>query len=428
MTMTNNNNYDAYSTFDDFSIGGSSSGSNDLASLLFPMSFASVTANNGTVGPSKGELVLARISSLADYASFVATGIYLLYVLARTLYSVPWAACPPVRKLKNVIMPKKSKAAAAAAPHATWSDFYVRSQSECYLLSRPVGRIILCLIFTEFLTTMPSMINKYYVNKDIKAPQSFCGYQGFSIQFFGLATHFWCLVIGIWMFWILVLQNRSNLRNLEMLSHIFVWGVSAVLVTIPIGMGLFGGAGGYCWIHGGTKQGIALRFGVFYIPLWLSLFTVIILYIITIIHMLRVQTRSLRNSTRQKKMKHISTSMKLYIKLLGLPMIYVICWTFPSIRRIAEIKVKNIPVWLKFMHGISSSPHGFYNTLLFFASELIGSFFDRRARMRSEHQICDVHLQESTVDYIRWMEEGNETEDENLEADVQSQTEQPLEL
>lgn len=481
----NNNNY-----MDHYDV--SSSSSNVIFDTDFDLfSLAGATPFRNMTRSEKVQAVLGYFSYGADIASFAATSIYLIYFLARTLYTVPWSACPPVRRLKkslsscfNAVLLGRGggggrrgghhahtttnnsavtqsflnndttsgggdigggddrqivgivndntnsdtykngvnfqlTAASADVDQVTWHNFYTRTLAECYLLSRPVARIILALISTQFLSTLPSMFNKYYSEHHIKAPVSFCKYQAFSVQFFGLATHLWCMMVAVWMFWILVLQRRSNLRNLEMFSHIIVWGMSAICYTIPLGMDMYGDTGGYCWIKSENK-GRFLRFGIFYIPLWICVLVVVVLYSITIGNIIRMQIIMLRHSSKQKRMKHISTSMKLYIKLLVLPIVYIMCWTFPTIRRVAELKATfQAPFWLRFMHGISSSPHGFYNTLVFFLSEVIGSFFDRRARRRSEHQICDVHLQESTNDYIRWMQEGvtEGTTDEDDEED-----------
>lgn len=254
------------------------------------------------------------------------------------------------------------------------------------------------------------MILYIYGWMNTEAGTTFCNYQGFSLQFFGLAAHLWCVVLAVWMFWILVLKKRSRLAYLEVASHTGVWGIASILTCVSIGMGGYDSAGAQCWI---TKNKLGVRLGVYYIPLWLSIIAVFILYTITIIYLLWIQFMSYRGRTRERKVNHISTSAKLYIKLLALPFVYIICWIFPTVRRVTEFFVPP-PTWLIILHGFSSSPQGFYNVVIFFVSEFVGSYFDRRARLlNNSHQISDVHLQDSTGDYIRWIESEQQYNNNN---------------
>jgi uncharacterized membrane protein len=91
--------------------------------------------------------------------------------------------------------------------------------------------------------------------------------------------------------------------------------MAIVTTIIPVAFNEFGNAGSYCWIKP-TILGTYFRFGTHYVPLWIIILLVCVIYICTLIGVLREQLQLFKQSAMDRKMKHISTSMKLYIKLV----------------------------------------------------------------------------------------------------------------
>jgi hypothetical protein len=327
------------------------------------------SSSSNSTAPSRAEQTLSTVTLVFDWMTFCATGLYLIFFVARTLYTFPYRA---------IGQPFKT----------TWS----RIQSECYLFARPVARLLTVLVFTEFMSTAPELIANIIQTKHPGSDPSkaACFYQGFSTQFFGFASHIWSLMVAIWMFWILVLQKRNHVVYLEIASHVISWTVTIGLAIIPMAMGLIGTAGhGICWITNANRTGKVMRFAVFYIPLWMCILAVCVLYLITMIYVAKKQFNSFSGSSYNKQRRHVATSMALYIKLLGFPLFYAALWIFPTIRRILESATGKAPLWLKYMHSFNSM-QGFWHTMIYFVSEIVGTLIDRMRR--TETMITEQNL------------------------------------
>ena len=98
-----------------------------------------------------------------------------------------------------------------------------------------------------------------------------CGFQSYVSQFATIASVLWTAAIAFVLYKAVVLRSlvASNIRRLELKLHGGVWGVSFVLMLLPIIDNSYGKAGTWCWIRN-DKAGQALRLVAFYIPLWLT--------------------------------------------------------------------------------------------------------------------------------------------------------------
>jgi len=160
------------------------------------------------------------------------------------------------------------------------------------------------------------------------------------------------------------------------LSHVIVWINAIIFTVIPIATRSIGNSGSYCWILG-TGYHNYIRF-THYIPLWTMIAIICCIYVMTFTAVFKSQWLSFRSSNRSKQMLHFSTSAKLYIKLLGFPLVFVIVWIVPTFRRFVEMvwtwkKVsKQMPFSVLYVHAITSPANGFWYSVVFVASELVG--------------------------------------------------------
>jgi hypothetical protein len=301
-----------------------------------------------------------------EYLSWLATILYLMYFFGRMLYTLPWAHCPLIQMCRN---------GRAMTNEVNWIMFFYRVKSDCYPFAQPIARIIFMLMFCNFLPSIPIVRFHRFVTKK-NPPLPMCMYDAVVSQFFVIAANQWCLIIAIWMFWILVLNKDKHLLILEILSHVYVWVLSFIMTCVPWAMGAIQPvqAGTYCGIPEDERTMLLVTF---YLPLWVSVFLTFVLCLITLLHVARKQYLSLRGSTKNRKLTHIRHSLKLYIKLLFIPLAFFICWSLESIRRL--IGNTTNPLFRNVSYMFNSSL-GFFQVFIFFLSEIIGCCEDMRSR------------------------------------------------
>jgi hypothetical protein len=321
----------------------------------------------------------AYLSVAEGFLSFAALSLYVLYVLIRVMYSLPWVHCPLFQQccFRHRIT------------QSSWRQFLDKTMSECYLFAKPIARIMFFFMFCEFVSGMPITRVYKYAKHTITMPITLCMYDAIASQFFGVANILWSLIIAVWMFWILVLNRGKKLIFLEIGSHLFVWLVSFIMTCVPWAMGVIqpvqGGA--YCGISEDSTKGRITLILTFYVSLWFSLFITLILCVITTVYILNKQCIFIRGATRERKLAHIRQSFKLYIKLLGLPLTFLICWSIASVRRFMLLFYQPPnPVPYRFllfrsMQYIFNSANPFINVCIFFASEIIGVYEAKRSRI-----------------------------------------------
>merc|ERR1712113_577718 len=107
----------------------------------------------------------------------------------------------------------------------------------------------------------------------------------------------------------------------------------------------YGQSGGHCWIIGESDAHMAMRMCMFYVPLWLSIIYIIVVYCILRKH------HGQHNGTWQR-MKY-------------LPMMLIICYLFASIRRIWEFFFDESLCSLQALQAIFSTLPGFFDGIIF---------------------------------------------------------------
>lgn len=103
--------------------------------------------------------------------------------------------------------------------------------------------------------------------------------------------------------------------SLEIVSHVIGWGIPIIVTIIPAATRSYGNLGTYCWIKG-DELGTWLRLSLNYIPLWVVIALSCILYIIAIVAVSRAQWHSYRYLEKSKRFSRISSSMRLFMKLV----------------------------------------------------------------------------------------------------------------
>jgi len=85
------------------------------------------------------------------------------------------------------------------------------------------------------------------------------------------------------------------------------------------------------------------------------------------------------NNNRKTLISHVRISLRLYIKLLGLPIVFVLIWIAPSVRRIKTVIGNGVPLSLEYAHNISAALQGFLFVVVIVLSDVIGYWNERRS-------------------------------------------------
>ena len=379
--------------------------------------------------------------------SFSLTLLFVIYVLVRSLLTFPWSSLPLLNRLKprrrrkkkqrqnistmttdrndltekltasttiahnnnnhhentlsrvdssnsstgSTIQNEDSTATDVDQQQSNNKSFRERLSQDCFIFSRPITRIFFflqlcnCISISQFIIEVMDWHEK---------SKFLCMYQAVLIQYFGLAKDVWSVSISVWMFWILVIRRGSRLKHLELCSHLASWTIPLILTIIPWAMGELGDEGtSFCWIRK-TDRGDILRFATHFIPFWICITLTLVLCAVTMVFVIKQQYESfhLLGST-SRKVGQLRTSMKLYIKLFGFPVVFLVVSFTPTALRAVEAAKRYPPFWFLFLNSFFSLSQGFLNTSVFVLSEIIGHGCDticgRNQRYMNDEDLAD---------------------------------------
>jgi hypothetical protein len=184
------------------------------------------------------------------------------------------------------------------------------------------------LIFADLCQGSAFVISFYWIAKDaILAPTAPCATQGFFLHFGDVASAFWVLSIAVHTFVTAVRGIRISYSAFN--STIWVVWFSALFLTV-LGLALhketyFVRAGAWCWVSDDYE---AERLGLHYFWLFLSGFSITVIYILTFFQLRRKTSQlfaeqrrtsnELANKTTIEAVNRITKLMMLY------PFVYVL--------------------------------------------------------------------------------------------------------
>ena len=99
-----------------------------------------------------------------------------------------------------------------------------------------------------------------------------CDVKGFFHNYFSCTSLLWVFMIAVNC---LLIVKRKNYEHYFKWYHIIVWLGSMVWSTIPLFSNSYGHAGLWCWIGLETD----VRFGMWYVPLFILCFCMILIYV-----------------------------------------------------------------------------------------------------------------------------------------------------
>jgi hypothetical protein len=213
-------------------------------------------------------------------------------------------------------------------------------------------RLILYITLSDMITSIMYMIPQS-TNDEV------CIFQG---TIFSLAEN---LRLGLTLYMTIYLQltlksSEDKLKKYEKLSIFLVCIISSTFAGLPLIITSYENYDGVCWIRvnsGNYLTGTLLRFGLFYIPLW-----IVICYTTWVYYLMIKNIKSLRSSSIVSGSFAESAVTKLWLY----PGTLIICWLPDSIYVIIEVfdpEFKNL-----FLYCLSlglNAGLGFFNALAY---------------------------------------------------------------
>eukprot|EP00036_Acanthoecidae_sp_10tr_P011425 CAMPEP_0182924956 /NCGR_PEP_ID=MMETSP0105_2-20130417/8050_1 /TAXON_ID=81532 ORGANISM="Acanthoeca-like sp., Strain 10tr" /NCGR_SAMPLE_ID=MMETSP0105_2 /ASSEMBLY_ACC=CAM_ASM_000205 /LENGTH=326 /DNA_ID=CAMNT_0025062781 /DNA_START=150 /DNA_END=1130 /DNA_ORIENTATION=+ len=217
-------------------------------------------------------------------------------------------------------------------------------------------RLILNLTIAALLNTIP-----YFMGH--QAEGTGCNIQAFTVTWFNWNVLMWVLCITHKLA-LNILYERAG-EGLEHTYHALGWGVGLVMAIIPAAMNMYGPSGVWCWIKEDHNDTTALRFGIWYVPLWIG---ILILFTANF-HIIRnVRERERRwegtynpdTAAEKEFLRAQVTPIKWY------PLVYTLCMLFPTMNRIQNAANPDDPIFaLLLLHSISSPLQGLINSFIY---------------------------------------------------------------
>lgn len=208
-------------------------------------------------------------------------------------------------------------------------------------------------------------------------------------QFFSWASFMWSFGITYYLFLSITTQRVKRVNEPRL--HACVWGICALFTALPFIGDTYGASQGWCWIDN-SDLGEVWRLASFYGPLWLLVLVVCILtfrlsrtvYVVKRGALVRRAARryasgdssaSSKSSAIAKAQASVTERQLLAYtmkKLAPFPMIFVLCWIFPTVRRVWQLTNDQPPEWLHYAHAISAPMNGILNTVFFYRRPIRG--------------------------------------------------------
>eukprot|EP00035_Acanthoeca_spectabilis_P004100 m.98768 g.98768 ORF g.98768 m.98768 type:complete len:336 (+) comp12442_c0_seq4:128-1135(+) len=217
-------------------------------------------------------------------------------------------------------------------------------------------RLILNLTIAAFLNTAP-----YFMGRQ---RDSFgCTAQAFIITWFN-----WNVLV-----WVLCITHKLGLNILredagerwERTYHLCGWGIGLVFAIIPLAMDMYGPSGVWCWVKDNEDATTALRFGIWYVPLWIG---IVILSVanFSIIRNVRKRERRWEGTYNPDVVAEKEFLRAQVAPIKWYPLVYMACMVFPTVNRIQNAASPDQPVFsLLLLHSLSSPLQGLINSVIY---------------------------------------------------------------
>jgi len=216
------------------------------------------------------------------------------------------------------------------------------------------------LLVLASVSMVKSIISMFSIGIPVATQNGFCYFQGLMVQVTNFAEFSWIAIIATNLF-ICVVWQKNLTRRWEYGFHGVAWSVNIVFAILPMITDNYGNTGPWCWIVEKKPGDIGdvWRFLVYYIPLYICIFYIFVVYIYSSkkIYLLLKQANDARKEGKKR--------YKTLIRLIAYPIVFVCLWIVPVANRINSWAggQDNFGVWL--VHGYCAPAFGHVNAIIF---------------------------------------------------------------
>ncbi|CAM6038639.1 unnamed protein product [Sphagnum compactum] len=234
--------------------------------------------------------------------------------------------------------------------------------------------IALCYVFFKDLRSFPFKLVFYLSLSDMfcslfnllgnPGEGLLCYAQGYSTQFFSVASFLWTTTIAFTLHRTVV-KHKVDVEGFGLYFHGYVWGTSLIMTVIPLIGNDYGPAGAWCWVRTETTAGKVLRFMTFYMPLWGAILFNGTVYF-QVIRMLNHATRMAAGMSDRQRQVQSKVDMKAMNRWGYYPLILIGSWTFGTMNRIhAFVEPHHRLFWLYCLDIGTASLMGLFNSIAY---------------------------------------------------------------
>ena len=218
-------------------------------------------------------------------------------------------------------------------------------------------RLILYLVTATFFDALAYTLGGFVLEQSV-----LCTIDGFYLSIADWGVVVWVCNITVNLFWNVVVLRPSN-RYFEAFYICAGIGVPLFFSVFPFINSSYGPAGLWCWINESTT-GQYFRFFTWYIPIWIIIPGLFVVFLIIIIKLsYEVRRWDPYNPASERYRELIRREIK---PLILYPLVFLLLNIFPSINRIQNAVAPKYPVFaLYLLHGLSSPLLGLGCTFIF---------------------------------------------------------------
>jgi len=228
------------------------------------------------------------------------------------------------------------------------------------------SRAMRMLVSLNTISFLSSIVNLWSWPDTNFRNTKLCFFQGFFMQLTQMSENVWILAIAVDLFLVVNIyslkQNQEALHKFEIAYHAVCWGVPLVLALLPLSTSSYGFSGAWCWMVNTDPASNAWRFVVFYIPLYIFIISIFVLYGLVGRHMYT----SFKSVSGAKSEDVLKSEKKYLYKMVAYPIGFLLIWLVPLINRIQNWAAPENPIFGLFVVQAFTDPLlGFTNAVIY---------------------------------------------------------------
>lgn len=252
--------------------------------------------------------------------------------------------------------------------------------------------LVLYLAIADLFRSTARIIGSFL--SDDKQDQILCTISAFFINFSSLASFLFVAAIAFVMYSIVNIKFASfwkvkpaTMRKRKQRIAITIVIISAIISCFPFTQSAYVYVGAWCWIGADTQH---WRWICYYLPLILIFIFCVCIYSIILWHI-----RKLESAMADQSASNAKTKFAVFRRLKYYPMVLLICFFFPTMRRIYQLFEDEAPFWLGVCHALGSGSYGFLNGMVYGVNQMVTEEYKKglEGTIRSHHMTITSEIE-----------------------------------